>query len=169
MHQGAVEICGFHRRARIRAQAGVIMRKARLIAIWSILAVLIGGCVSQCIVLVESARAWKREVAPFEAVGARVVAGGGDDMGRLAGRAGVVRIYFDENVGDAELAALAKRMERFPNLDTLILCGPKVTDSGLVLLRGLKQLTRLKLFDTRVTEKGKSELLRELPNLQCDM
>jgi hypothetical protein len=90
-------------------------------------------------------------------------------MGLLAGKAGVAQIYFDENVGDAELAALAKRMERFPNLHTLVLRGPKVTDAGLLFLRGLTQLTRLILFDTRVTEKGKSELLRELPNVHCDM
>jgi hypothetical protein len=120
-------------------------------------------------VLVESARAWRREVAPFEALGARVVAGGGDDMGRLAGRAGVVRISFDENVGDAELASLAKRMEGFPNLDTLMLRGPKVTDAGLVHLRGMRQLTNLRLFNTRVTEKGRSELMRELPRLRFDM
>jgi hypothetical protein len=112
--------------------------------------------------------AWNREVAPFKALGARVVATGGGDMGYLAGKEGVSRIYFNENVGDTELAALAKRMERLPNLDTLVLKGPKVADAGLVQLKGLKQLRSLILHDTLVTENGKSELRRSLPNLQCD-
>ena len=139
---------GARGRARSHAQVGVIMREARVIAIWSIVAVLIGGCVCHCVVLVESARAWKREVAPFEALGARVVAGGGGDMGLLAGKAGVAQINFDENVGDAELAALAKRLERFPNLHTLVLRGPRVTHAGLLFLRGLTHLTRLICLDT---------------------
>jgi len=148
---------------------GVIARKARLIAIWCVVGVLIGGCVSQVVLVIEMLGAWKREVAPFEALGARVVAGGGGDMGYLAGREGVARIFFNENVGDAELAALAKRMERFPSLDTLGLKGPKVTDAGLMHLKGLKQLRVLILRDTLVTGKGKSDLLQALPDLSRDL
>ena len=71
-----------------------------------------------------------------------------------------------DNVGDAELATLAKRMERFPNLRALGLMGPKVTDAGLAHLKGLKQLTNVYLFDTRVTEQGKTDLRRALPKLR---
>jgi hypothetical protein len=85
-----------------------------------------------------------------------------------AGSQRVARISFNNNLGDAELSSFGKWLESFPYLDTLVLRGPKVTDAGLVHLRGLKQITRLVLIETLVTEKGKSELLRALPNLRFD-
>ncbi|AGA29156.1 hypothetical protein Sinac_5001 [Singulisphaera acidiphila DSM 18658] len=142
------------------------MRKLRLLTIKCFVAFLIVGCVCQIVVVVEQVRAWRKAVAPFETLGARVSATGGDDMGRLAGRKGVSRIIFRENVGDAELAGLVKRMERFPNLDTLVLEGPKVTDAGLAHLKSLKQLGKILLYNTRVTDQGKADLQRELPNLR---
>jgi len=60
-------------------------------------------------------------------------------------------------------------MENLPNLDSLLLRGRKVTDAGLVHLRGLKKLKRLELFDTLITEKGLSELLRALLAVQCNL
>jgi hypothetical protein len=142
------------------------LKRLRTLAIGGFLALLIAGCVSQFVVLVMAMREWKNEVAPFEALGARVVATGGDDSGRIAGRAGVARIIFRENVGDSDLAVLAKRMERFPNLDTLSLEGPRVTDAGVAHLKGLKQLKNLMLLNTEVTEKGRSDLRRALPELK---
>lgn len=141
------------------------MRKARLLAIKCLVAFLVVGCGCQIVTVVEQMRAWGKAVAPFEALGARVSATGGDDMGRLAGREGVSRIMFSENVGDVELARLVKRMEQFPNLDTVVLEGPKVTDAGLAHLKSLKQLRKLLLYNTRVTEKGKADLQQELSNL----
>src|SRR4051794_25437402 len=116
-------------------------RIARTVAIWTIVASLIGGCCSLCAQFIGGFIEFGREVAPFEALGARVVATGGDDFGRGAGREGVSAIYFNDNVGDAVLAKLATRMERFPNLYALRLEGPGVTDAGLVHLKGLKNLS----------------------------
>jgi hypothetical protein len=143
-----------------------LWRNARTVAIWSFLALLIAGCGFRCAPFIGGMIEFRREAAPFEALGARVVATGGDDFGRSAGREGVGEIHFNDNVGDAELATLAKRMERFPNLRALRLMGPKVTDAGLAHLRVLKQLTNVYLFDTRVTEKGKTDLRRALPKLR---
>ena len=131
-------------------------RNARTVAVWSIVAFLIGGCGFQCASFIGGVIEFRREVAPFEALGARVVATGGDDFGRSAGREGVGAIYFDDNVGDAELATLAGRMERFPNLHALRLEGPRVTDAGLVHLEGLKKLSTLNLLGTRVSDEGKA-------------
>ena len=61
-------------------------------------------------------------------------------MGIAAGRAGIAAVRLHENVGDDELAGLAARMKRFPNLRSLSLSGPKVTDAGLARLVGLGQL-----------------------------
>lgn len=140
-------------------------RTARGMAIVGILAFATVGCVWQVAVQIGKLREWNNEVAPFRALGAQVVATGGGDMGYWAGQAGVGRIYLSENVGDAELAVLAKRMERFPNLDTLVLEGPKVTDAGLAHLKGLKQLKTIRFIETHVTEEGKADLRRALPNL----
>ena len=71
-------------------------------------------------------------------------------MGISAGRQGIGSIRLHQNVGDQELAGLAPRMERFPNLYTLSLSGPKVTDAGLAHLAGLGQLRLLVLDGTRV-------------------
>jgi len=137
----------------------------RSFAFWCVAAVLIGGCGSQLALVVLAVREWRREVAPFEAVGARVRASGGADMGRLSGRAGVQSISFYENVGDAELASLGPRMERFPNLDSIVLEGPGISDAGLAHLKGLRQLKTLNLLNTRATPEGIAELRGVLPGL----
>jgi hypothetical protein len=80
----------------------------------------------------------------------------------------VARISFNNTLGDAELSSFGKWMEAFPYLETLVLQGPKVTDAGLMHLGGLNQIKRLVLIETLVTGKGKSELLRALPNLRFD-
>lgn len=141
------------------------MRKARHIAIWCLAALLLSSCASQLAVLIGASREWRREVAPFEALGGSVTATGGGDMGILAGREGIATIELGEKVGDLELAGLAERMERFPNLHTLCLKGPNVTDAGLAHLKGLRQLRSLILYDTRVTEEAAANLERELPQL----
>jgi hypothetical protein len=86
-----------------------------------------------------------------------------------AGRHRVVCITFNQFAGDTDLEFFGPRMENFSQLDTLVLRGSKITDAGLIHLRGLKQLKRLILRDTLVTGKGLSELLRALPTLQCDL
>ena len=57
-------------------------------------------------------------------------------------------------------------MRRFPNLDTLSLSGPRVTDAGLAHLTGLGQLRALVLDGTRVTAQARSNLKRVLPKLE---
>jgi len=141
------------------------MRKARYIAIWCLVALLMSSCGSQLVLLIGRLREWKSEVAPFEALGGIVTAAGGGDMGIWAGRDGIASIRLGDKVGDLELAGLAERMERFPNLHTLCLEGPNVTDVGLNHLKGLKQLHSLLLYDTRVTEEAAANLERELPQL----
>lgn len=46
----------------------------------------------------------------------------------------------------------------------VMLHGPKVTDSGLVHLKGLTSLQSLTPFDTQVTDAGVKELQAALPN-----
>jgi hypothetical protein len=141
-------------------------RIVRRILVCCIVGIPISGCGLTIYLVFATAVAWKREVGPFEALGAWVVATGGDDAGRFAGGNGVRVIRFQANVGDRELADLAVRMERFPNLQEISLEGTKVTDRGLQHLSGLKQLERLKLNNTKVTEAGKVALQRELPTLE---
>ena len=86
-----------------------------------------------------------------------------------AGKDRVARISFNENLGDLELISFGEWMKALPHLHTVVLRGPKITVAGFVHLRGLNQITRLVLIDTLVTEEGKSDLLRALPNLQCEM
>jgi hypothetical protein len=104
------------RRAAIFKPRFNVGRGVRTVAGWSVVAILIGGGVCLVAVVGGTLQAWNRVVAPFTAMGARVVATGGDDFGRWAGREGVGAIYFDDNVGDTELAALAKPTEKLPNL-----------------------------------------------------
>jgi hypothetical protein len=115
--------------------------------------------------LIGRLREWKSEVAPFEALGGIVTANGGGDMGIWAGRDGVAKIRLGDKAGDLELAGLAERMERFPNLHTLCLEGPNVTDVSLNHLKGLRQLHSLLLYDTLVTQEAAANLERELPRL----
>jgi hypothetical protein len=140
--------------------------RLRTAIIGVVVALPIMGCGYRVAALVLTMWEWHREVAPFRALGARVVASGGDDFGRMAGREGVRAIHFRDNVGDAELAALAERMGRFPNLATIVLEGSSVTDAGIAHLKGLKGLENLILRDTGVTEVGKANLRRALPKLK---
>jgi uncharacterized membrane protein len=143
-----------------------IRRRIRQAAIVCVVAFLIGGCACQIAVFIDRSRAWDREVAPFKVLGVKVNTREGGAGGPWDDRESVRRILFENNVGDAEIAALAGRMERFPNLHILVLEGPKVTDAGLEHLKGLKQLRTIILRGTRVTEEGRAELRRALPNLR---
>jgi hypothetical protein len=136
------------------------------LAPWSVVIVVIGGCGSVLYPLVQGSLEYQREVAPFHALGGYVTATGGGDMGISAGREGIGSIRLHENVGDQELAGLAPRMERFPNLHALSLSGPRVTDAGLAHLAGLGQLRLLVLDGTRVTAQARSNLKRVLPKLE---
>jgi hypothetical protein len=46
------------------------------------------------------------------------------------------------------------------------LYGTGVTDAGVVHLKALKSLKKLFLLDSKVTEAGKQELAKALPNLE---
>jgi hypothetical protein len=140
-------------------------RRFRRIAIGGFLGFLIVGCACLVAVFVGRFRAWERNVAPFRALGVAVEARDGAGVGRLDTPEDIWRIAFNGRLGDAEIAALAGRLERFPNLRILVLQGPKVTDTGLAHLRGLKQLQTLVLRDTGVTDTGRAELRRALPGL----
>ncbi|HLH27373.1 MAG TPA: hypothetical protein VKW77_00575 [Acidimicrobiales bacterium] len=142
-----------------------MQRGLRLIAIGGFLAGLVGGGACQVAEIVARCRAWDRDVAPFRALGVAVEAREGAGVGRLDTPEDILRIVFHRELGDAEIAALAGRMERFPNLRILVLQGPKVTDAGLAHLQGLKQLQTLVLRDTGVTDAGRAELRRALPGL----
>ena len=141
----------------------------RKLAPWTAVIVVIGGCGSILYPLVQGSLEYKREVAPFRALGGYVTATGGGDMGITAGREGIGSIRLHENVGDHELASLAPRMERFPNLRDLSLSGPRVTDAGLAHLAGLGQLRLLVLNGTRVTAQARSNLKRVLPKLEINV
>src|SRR5262249_26037083 len=73
------------------------------------------------------------------------------------------------NVGDQELALLVPRMKRFPNLDTISLAGPRITDAGLANLARLGQLRLVVLKGTAVTGQPRSNLQRVLPKLKIDV
>jgi hypothetical protein len=139
------------------------------LAPWCIVIVAIGGCGSILYRLIQGSMEYKREGAPFHAIGGYVTASGGGDMGIAAGREGIARISLPESVGDQELAGLAARMQRFPNLYLLSLSGPKVTDAGVAHLVGLGQLRTLVLNGTRVTQKAMLSLKRALPKLRIDV
>ena len=62
-------------------------------------------------------------------------------------------IYRDMKAKDKPIVAVVMR-------------GPKVTDAGLKHLAGLKQLRKLDLTGTKVTDKGKADLKKALPNLK---
>jgi hypothetical protein len=144
-------------------------RRLRAVAIGCIVVVFVGGCCNLFLGVIGGLLEYNREVAPFAELGGGVTATGGGDMGVTAGRDGIGRIHLRENVGDRELARLVGRMERFPNLDTLYLSGPKVTDVSLALLGRLKQLDMLVLDGTRASEEGKADLMRKLPNLRIEV
>ncbi len=139
------------------------------LAPWCVVIFVIGGCGSLLYPHIQGSLEYRREVAPFHAVGGYVTATGGGDMGLTAGRAGIAAIRLPEGVGDEELAGFAERMQRFPNLRALSLSGPTVTDAGLAHLVGLGQLEELVLNGTRVTQKGRLNLERALPKLKIEV
>lgn len=65
-----------------------------------------------------------------------------------------VSFEFDEHseVSDNDLAAIAS----FPRLQSVDLCGSRLTDNGLRHLESLSQLKRLTLYETRITAIGLS-------------
>ncbi len=139
------------------------------LAPWCVVIFVIGGCGSILYPIIQGSLEYKREAASFRAVGGYVTATGGGDMGITAGREGIAHISLPESVGDEELAGLAPRMERFPNLYLLSLSGPKVTDAGLAHLVGLGQLRLLVLNGTLVTQKARLNMKRVLPKLKIDV
>jgi hypothetical protein len=139
------------------------------LAPWCVVIVVVGGCGSILYPIVQGTLEYKREAAPFRALGGYVTATGGGDMGITAGREGIGLIRLHENVGDQELARLAPRMQRFPNLYVLSLSGTNITDAGLAHLAGLSQLRLLVLNGTRVTQTASSNLKRALPKLEINV
>jgi hypothetical protein len=139
------------------------------LAPWCVVIVVIGGCGSILYPIVQGTLEYKREATPFRALGGYVTATGGGDMGITAGRQGIGLIRLHENVGDQELARLAPRMQRFPNLYVLSLSGTNITDAGLAHLAGLGQLRVLVLNGTRVTQTASSNLKRALPKLEINV
>jgi hypothetical protein len=136
---------------------------------WCVVLFVIGGCGSILYPHIQGSLEYRREEAPFRAVGGYVTATGGGDMGLTAGRAGIAAIRLPESVGDEQLAGFAERMQRFPHLRALSLSGPMVTDTGLAHLVRLGQLEQLVLNGTGVTQKGKLILERALPKLKIDV
>jgi len=67
-------------------------------------------------------------------------------------------------VDDAALVVVQK----FPNLRSLDLRDTCVTDAGLVHLKGLRQLEKLVLLNTRVTSEGVQGIQQALPNCRVD-
>ena len=166
-------LASFHESmARLFDLSGGLAVNSKLVsrlAPWCGVIVVIGGCGSILYPIVQGTLEYKREVAPFRALGGYVTATGGGDMGITAGREGIGSIRLHENVGDQELARLAPRMQRFPNLYVLSLSGTKATDAGLAHLAGLSQLRLLVLNGTRVTQTASSNLKRALPELEINV
>ncbi|WP_165075800.1 hypothetical protein [Paludisphaera rhizosphaerae] len=65
---------------------------------------------------------------------------------------------------DADLTALKDEIQGVTTIKTLDLSGTKVTDAGLAHLKGLNELTMVRLARTRVTDDGVAALLRDLPS-----
>ena len=65
---------------------------------------------------------------------------------------------FGSQIGDTELGQLQKHLERLPQLESLELFGPKVTDDGLKHLEGLTQLQCLSISFAEVTDDGLNTL-----------
>ena len=78
----------------------------RKVAPWCIVIFVIGGCGSILYPIIQGTLEYKREEAPFRAVGGYVTASGGGDMGITAGREGIADVRLPESVGDEELAGL---------------------------------------------------------------
>jgi hypothetical protein len=67
-------------------------------------------------------------------------------------------------VTDEDLKLLTS--EAFPHLQTLHLHHTNIGDAGLANLKGLKTITHLDLFDTRVTDSGLEHLRDWMPYLE---
>lgn len=75
----------------------------------------------------------------------------------------VYHVGFDkEHLNQSDFAAIAK-LDRLIGLD---LDGTNTQDKDLVFLYEMESVRDLSLYDTKVTDGGVHDLLRELPNLQ---
>ena len=61
--------------------------------------------------------------------------------------------------------AVWRLLQNLKNLERLSLDGTKVSDVGLKSLHHLKKLTTLELSNTSITDDGVSALLQKLPGL----
>jgi hypothetical protein len=68
-------------------------------------------------------------------------------------------------VSDPDLAGLKDRLKDLPEFTTLDLSETKVTDAGLIHLRGFAGLSRLRLAQTQITETGVAALVRDSPGV----
>ena len=59
-----------------------------------------------------------------------------------------------------------KLLREFPRLQTLYLHHAPITDAGVMNLKGLSSLTKLDLFDTKVTDAGLEHLAEWMPSLE---
>lgn len=77
----------------------------------------------------------------------------------------VVRVQIVFEIDDADLTRLVRRLQAFPQLATLQLKSPKITDSGTVELVKLPQLRHLTLENASLTDAGLARLAM-LPQLE---
>ena len=77
--------------------------------------------------------------------------------------------FFGEPVSvDLRGADVMEEVGKMSQVTFLELSGTQVTDSGLVYLHGLRQLRKLTLYDTHVTDGGLKNLRRALPSCEVD-
>jgi len=78
----------------------------------------------------------------------------------------VVAVTF-EGVTDFDVRRLMRHLEVFKeSLQELSLSGDRVSDMGLMCLKGLPHLRRLTLIGTSVTDAGAARLRKQLPQLE---
>lgn len=66
------------------------------------------------------------------------------------------------NIGDADMEIIST----FTNLKSLFLVGTKVTDASIPHFKKLKNLQRLDITGTKITQQGKQELQTAMPGLK---
>ena len=67
------------------------------------------------------------------------------------------------DIGDGALDAVAQ----LKDLEWLNLYGTKVTDAGLLKLKGLTKLRKIYLWDSKATPEGAEALKKDLPELEA--
>lgn len=106
---------------------------------------------------------------PIEKATGRRIRAGGDGMGALLGRHGIVYVDLTgAEIGDEVLAILQPDLKRLPSLRSMFLSRSAITDAGLESLWQLKQLHRVYLDGTKVTADGVERLQKELPACQIE-